>query len=339
MLQTRIPVGLNAYIINAMSLYGRPMDISTALLFILSLALIIKGADWFIEAAVAISQKSGIPKVIIGATIVSFATTAPEFAVSATAAYMDHTELTIGNAVGSAICNIGFVLGSVILVKAMPVHLDTFLRKGAFMLLSGFVLILTTIDGMLSRFDGLVLFLIFIGFLYYNYRLQSAIFEDHRPGSGKVTISDMKRDLAFFLSGALCVVIGSRMLIDSGIKIAHWIGVPEMIIGLTLLALGTSLPELITAISATLKGHQDISIGNILGANTMDIALILGVSSQIRPLPILSQSIKYDFPVMLIIMVVFIVFGVTKQRFERWEGAVMLGLYLAYIVGLFMWYS
>ncbi len=316
------------------------MFLSTALLFAASLLLITKGADWFIESAVSISEKSGIPKIIIGATIVSFATTAPEFAVSATAAYMNHTEMTIGNAVGSAICNIGLVLGSIIIIKAIPVHLETFLRKGAFMLLSGVVLILTTLDGMLSRFDGMLLFLIFVGFLYYNYRLQNAIFSDEpnlKPDRSQMV--GLKKDIAFFVLGALCVVIGSRILIDTGITIAKMFGVPEMIIGLTLLALGTSLPELITAISATIKGHQDLSIGNILGANTMDIALILGVSSQIRPLPIIPQSINYDFPVMMFIMVILILFGITKKRFERWEGVVILCSYLAYVAGLFLWYN
>ena len=315
------------------------MFLSTALLFAASLLLITKGADWFIESAVSISEKSGIPKIIIGATIVSFATTAPEFAVSATAAYMNHTEMAIGNAVGSAICNIGLVLGSIIVIKAIPIHLETFLRKGAFMLLSGVVLILTTLDGMLSRFDGMLLFLIFIGFLYYNYRLQNAIFDESGSKPERSQMVGLKKDIAFFVLGALCVVIGSRILIDTGITIAKMFGVPEMIIGLTLLALGTSLPELITAISATIKGHQDLSIGNILGANTMDIALILGVSSQIRPLPIIPQSISYDFPVMMFIMVIFILFGITKKRFDRWEGAIILGSYLAYVAGLFLWYN
>ncbi|MGP8336753.1 MAG: calcium/sodium antiporter [Methanosarcinaceae archaeon] len=314
------------------------MYLSTALLFAASLVLITKGADWFIESAVSISEKSGVPKIIIGATIVSFATTAPEFAVSATAAYMNHTEMTIGNAVGSAICNIGLVLGSILLIKAIPIDIDSFLRKGAFMLLSGVVLILTTLDGILSSFDGVLLLSIFVGFLYHNYRLQNAIFDKADSKPDRTQMIGLKKDVAFFVLGALCVVAGSRILVDTGITIAKMFGVPEMIIGLTLLAFGTSLPELITAISATLKGHQDLSIGNILGANTMDIALILGVSSQIRPLPIIPQSINYDFPVMLFIMAILILFGITKKRLDRWEGAVILFSYLAYVAGLFLWY-
>ncbi|MGP8329550.1 MAG: calcium/sodium antiporter [Methanosarcinaceae archaeon] len=315
------------------------MYFSTALLFAASLVLITKGADWFIESAVSISEKSGIQKIIIGATIVSFATTAPEFAVSATAAYMNHTEMTIGNAVGSAICNIGLVLGSILIINAIPIHLDTFLRKGAFMLLSGVVLIATSFDGILSRFDGMLLLSVFVGFLYHNYRLQTTIFDEAGSKPDRTQMIGLKKDIAFFMLGALCVVIGSRILVNTGITIAKMFGVPEMIIGLTLLALGTSLPELVTAISATLKGHQDLSIGNILGANTMDIALILGVSSQIRPLPIIPQSINYDFPVMLFIMVILILFGITKKRLDRWEGVVILCSYLAYVAGLFLWYN
>ena len=315
------------------------MDILTIILFIASIAFITKGADWFIESAVSISEKSGIPKVIIGATIVSFATTAPELAVSATAAYLNHPEVATGNAVGSALCNTGFVLGSVILIKSINLDIGTFIRKGAIMLISGIILLITTIDGTLSRFDGFVLLLIFIGFLYYNYRLQYSIFRDTGTKMNKETFTGLKSDIFFFVIGSSSVIIGSRLLIDTGVKIAQWIGIPEIIIGLTLIALGTSLPEFITAVSSCIKGHQDLSIGNILGANTMDIALVLGISSQIRNLPILEQSINYDFPVMLLIMSMLIIFGLTNKRLDRWEGAVIFGTYAVYITGLFVWFN
>lgn len=315
------------------------MEFIIIVAFIASLALITKGADWFIESAVSISEKSGIPKIIIGATIVSFATTAPEFAVSATAAYIGHTELTVGNAVGSAICNIGLVLGFIIAIKAIPVELHGFTRKSGFMLTSALLLIALAYDRVISSFDGILLLMLFAGFMYYNFRLQRAIFDGNEGIGEKVPFSQLKKDIVLFITGAVLVVIGSRILVDSGIEIAQWFGVPEMIIGLTLVALGTSLPELITAISATRKGHQDLSIGNILGANTMDIALILGASSQIRPLPILDQSMNYDFPAMLFIMALLVIFGLTKKRFDRWEGAIILGTYLMYTAGLFIFYG
>ncbi|SDG26400.1 cation:H+ antiporter [Methanolobus vulcani] len=309
--------------------------LETVALLLVSLVMITKGADWFVESAVTISEKSGIPKIIIGATIVSFATTAPEFTVSAMAAYLNHVEMTVGNAVGSAICNIGLVLGGVIVIKAIPVELHGFTRKSGFMLGSALLLFAVSYDGVVSSFDGILLLLVFIGFLYYNYRLQSAVFDGNEEFREKVPLSQLKKDILLFIAGALLVVIGSRILVDAGITIAEWLGVPEMIIALTLVALGTSLPELITAVSATLKGHQDISIGNILGANTMDIALILGASSQIRPLTILPQSLNYDFPFMIALMIILIIFGITGKKLERWEGAIILGVYFGYVAGLF----
>ncbi|MDY0386719.1 MAG: calcium/sodium antiporter [Methanolobus sp.] len=311
----------------------------TVALLLVSLVMITKGADWFVESAVSISEKSGIPKIIIGATIVSFATTAPEFTVSAMAAYLDHVEMTVGNAVGSAICNIGLVLGAIIVIKAIPIELHGFTRRGGFMLSSALLLIIVAYDGVISSFDGILLLMIFIGFMYYNFRLQRAIFGENEELRERVPISQLRKEIALFITGALLVVVGSRILVDAGISIAEWLGVPEMIIALTLVALGTSLPELITAVSATLKGHQDISIGNILGANTMDIALILGVSSQIRPLTILPQSLSYDFPFMLLIMALLMIFGITGRKLERWEGGLILGAYFVYIVGLFTLYN
>lgn len=301
--------------------------------------MISRGSEWFVESAVSISNKSGIPKVIIGATIVSFATTAPEFAVSATAAYIGHTDMTIGNAVGSAICNIGLVLGSVIAVKAIPVRDETFLTKGGLMLLSGIILILVTRDGALGSLEGLILLLVFIAFLYHAYKTQYKLFGDEKESSKKCKLADMKKDIGLFTVGAFSVVIGSRILVDTGIKIAEWIGIPEVIIALTLVAIGTSLPELVTAVASLKKGYQDLSIGNILGANTMDIAMILGASSQIRELPVSTQLTGYDFPFMLLIMLALIVFGLTGKKLERWEGIAMLAAYFAYVGGLFTLYG
>lgn len=301
--------------------------------------MISRGSEWFVESAVSISNKSGIPKVIIGATIVSFATTAPEFAVSATAAYIGHTDMTIGNAVGSAICNIGLVLGSVIAVKAIPVRDETFLLKSGMMLLSGILLILMSRDGVLTWAEGLVLLLVFVAFLYQAYRAQYKLFGNNRESSEKCSLMDMKKDIAFFVAGSLSVVIGSRILVDSGIQIAEWLGVPEVIIALTVVAIGTSLPELVTAITSMKKGHQDLAIGNIIGANTMDIAMVLGFSSQIRELPVSAQLNGYDFPFMLLIMIAFVFFGFTGKKLERWEGLVMLAAYFAYVGGLFTLYG
>ncbi|AGB49136.1 K+dependent Na+ exchanger related-protein [Methanomethylovorans hollandica DSM 15978] len=310
----------------------------TVLLFILSLLMITKGADWFVESAVSISEKSGIPKVIVGATIVSFATTSPEFAVSATAALLGHTDMTVGNAVGSVTCNIGLILGSVLAVKAASVDVESFIRKGFFMALAGITLIVVSLDQHISKTDGIILLIIFVGFLYYNYKLQRAIFDGPEKVE-RTPLREMQKDIAYFLIGAILVVIGSRIMVNSGIELARIVGIPEMIISLTLVAFGTSLPEFITAISSTMKGHQDLSIGNIIGANTMDITLILGVCAQITSLEILDQSLSYDFPAMLAFVFLLLIFGVTKKRLERWEGASMVLLYGLYVAGLMRWYA
>ncbi|MBC7084940.1 MAG: calcium/sodium antiporter [Methanomethylovorans sp.] len=313
------------------------MILITILFFIVSLLMITKGADWFVESSVSISEKSGIPKFIIGATIVSFATTSPELAVSATAALIGHTDMTVGNAVGSVICNIGLILGLVVSIRAVSVEVESFIRKGFFMALGGIILILISLDQSISNIDGTILLIIFIGFLYYNYKLQRAVFSGVDKIE-KVPFREMHRDIVFFLVGASLVVIGSRIMVNSGIELARIVGIPEMIIGLTLVAFGTSLPELITAVSSTIKGHQDLSIGNILGANTMNITLILGVCSQITSLETLKQSINYDFPMMLVFIFILLIFGVTKKCLERWEGVFMVLLYVMYVAGLIVWY-
>ncbi|AKB77676.1 Sodium/calcium exchanger protein [Methanosarcina horonobensis HB-1 = JCM 15518] len=322
-----------------MSTLKDDMDLLLVFLFLLSLAMISKGSDWFIEAAVAISNKSGIPKMIIGATIVSFATTAPEFAVSATAAYLGHTDVTIGNAVGSVICNTGLILGSIIVIKAIPMRDDTFHIKSGLMLLAGIILIIVSQDGSVNRLDGVLLLLVFFAFMFHASKTQRVIFGDDEAEKQKLKFKDVQKDIAFFILGSLSVVIGSRILVDSGIEIAELIGVPEVIIALTAVAIGTSLPELATAITSLKKGHQELSIGNILGANTMDIAMILGASSQIRVLPVSEQLAGYDFPFMFLISLALIIFGITGKKLERWEGAIILGAYLAYVAGLFKFYG
>ncbi len=306
----------------------------TVALLILSILMITKGADWFVGSSVSISSKSGIPKVIVGATIVSFATTAPEFTVSVMAAYLDHVELTVGNAVGSVLCNIGLVLGSIVAIKAIPLELHGFIRKGAFMLASALVLIAFAYDRVISSFNGLVLLLVFVGFMYYNINAHRFTARTSRQEKKRVPISHLKNDIRLFIAGGLLVITGSRILVHSATGIAQWMGVPEMLIALTIVALGTSLPELITAISSTLKGHQDISIGNILGANVMNIALILGLSSQIRPLAILPQSLAYDLPFMIVLIMLLLLLGITGKKLQRWHGGLILGVYIGYLAGL-----
>lgn len=315
----------------------KDMIFFTLLLFLISLAIVTKGADLFVDSAVAISEKRGIPKIIIGATIVSFATTTPEFSVSASAALMNHTDMTIGNAVGSVICNIGIILGILFLIKEVSIDKNVLLKKGIFMIIGAIALLILSLDGVISPIDGIILIMVLVAFLYYNYKLQSSIIKENNDII-IIPLSQMRKELLYFILGAILVVIGSRFMVSTGVDLAHYLGLPEIIISLTLIAFGTSLPEFITALSSISKGHQDLSIGNIIGANIMDITMILGVCSFIYPLPISSQLMNYDFPVMIIFCIMLIVLGITKQKFERWEGGLILTAYILYVAGLFMFY-
>lgn len=311
------------------------LELITIITFVAGLALIVKGADWFTEAAVLISVHTGIPKVVIGATIVSLATTAPEMTVSLMAAYSGHVDVAVGNAVGSAIANTGLILGGCIVISAIQVHTRSFIQKGLILLAAAVLLVIVSRDGLVSSTEGFVLLGVVAVFVYYNYMIAKAARDiDGFVMDGK----GMLQTVPWFLLGAGCVIIGSKLLVKSGVDIAHALGIPEIVIGLTIMAVGTSLPELVTALNATFKGHQDMAVGNILGANTLDIALILGLSAQVSNLTVLPQSIDFDFPVLIVLTVALIVFGVTKGRFERWEGGLMLIGYLGYVAALFVWY-
>lgn len=313
-------------------------------LFILGLALIAFGADWFVEAAVNISKRYGIPKAVIGATIVSFATTAPEFLVSFMAALNGQADLSIGNAIGSTICNIGVAIGFIVSMKAVAVDDKSFNIKALLMLLSGGVLFLLSWSGVITKMNGLILLILFAAYILYTYWDQKK--EPKKPGDdapaprkgiwAKIKIKDTYLNVLMFLIGAIFVLGGSRLVVTYGTEIAHQLGIPELIIGLTLVSIGTSLPEIITAITSFRKGCQDLSIGNIIGANILDITMILGVSSMFVDLTVNSQLLRYDYIFMMLLFILVAVFGYRK-KITRWQGAVIALVYIVYLVGLFVY--
>ncbi|MDV0446895.1 Inner membrane protein YrbG [Methanosarcinaceae archaeon Ag5] len=313
-------------------------------LFILGLILIAKGADWFVDSAVSISKRSGIPKAVIGATVVSFATTAPEFTVSFMAAVTGHADMAIGNAVGSTICNIGIAIGFIAVLKAIRVDDKAFNVKVLLLLISGAVLFLLCLDGMITAFDGLILLAIFAAYMIYTYVAQkknpdtvSCELPDDKTGVwAKVPLSGYKLDAVVFIVGAALVILGSKLVVDNGITIAQQLGIPELIISLTVISIGTSLPEIVTAITSFRKGCQELSVGNIVGANVLDITMILGVSSLFAKLPVNSQLMNYDFIFMMVLFVLLAIFGY-KKRITRWQGGLIAVIYVIYVVGLFVW--
>ncbi len=294
--------------------------------FVLGVVLIVKCGDMFVEAAGWIACVSGIPAFVIGATVVSFATTLPELIVSSIAAAHGMEALAIGNAVGSVTANTGLILCTSILFMPLTLGRRQFMGKAVLLIVSLCALLLLTMDGLLTAGEGLLLLALFALFVAEN--LRAAKREDagggRPPKPGRKTVAG---NVVKFIVGAAGIVVGSRLLVDGG-SIARMLGVPESVIGFTVLAIGTSLPELVTAVTALVKRETSLSVGNILGANIIDTVLILPVCAFISggALPLESSMLMVDLPVCIAItlMVLLPAFlradSAAGRRFRPWPA-------------------
>lgn len=310
------------------------------LLFAAGLVCIIKGGDLFVDAAGWIAEASGIPKFIIGATIVSFATTLPEMLVSVFAALEGNADIAVGNAVGSVTANTGLIMCLSLVCMTCLMERRQFGVKACLLLAAILSLFGFTRDGRLSVAEGLLVLVIFAGFLAES--LISARREqgtelkedEERPAvSGKTVAGNIVK----FVLGAAGIVLGAQLLIDNGSAIASLLGVPDAIIAATMIAVGTSLPELVTTLTAIRKKESSLSVGNIIGANIMDLTLILPLCSLIlgKPLPVQSQGMLLDIPACLIICAAVLVPALWKGKFQRWMGFLAGGLYIVYLTVMF----
>ena len=310
------------------------------LLFAAGLVCIIKGGDLFVDAAGWIAEASGIPKFIIGATIVSFATTLPEMLVSVFAALEGNADIAVGNAVGSVTANTGLIMCLSLVCMTCLMERRQFGVKACLLLAAILSLFGFTRDGRLSVAEGLLVLVIFAGFLAES--LISARREqgtelkedEERPAvSGKTVAGNIVK----FVLGAAGIVLGAQLLIDNGSAIAALLGVPDAIIAATMIAIGTSLPELVTTLTAIRKKESSLSVGNIIGANIMDLTLILPLCSLIlgKPLPVQSQGMLLDIPACLIICAAVLVPALWKGKFQRWMGFLAGGLYIVYLTVMF----
>lgn len=309
----------------------------TMMLFALGVALVVKGGDLFVDAASWIAERSGIPKIIIGATIVSLATTMPELLVSVVAATEGKVDMSIGNAVGSVTANIGLIMGISLVCMPGAIQRSKYLVKSVLMVAAAALITVCGVTGAVSLPISVVLMLVFAAFMYENIHearkniaTKKAEDEEEVPASQKTLITN----IAKFIVGALCIVVGSQLLVDNGSALARLAGIPERVIGVTLIAVGTSLPELITTVTAIVKKQSSLSIGNILGANIMDLTLIMPLSALIsgRALPVSSVLAQIDLPFCLIVSLIAVVPAMIRSRFSRWQGVVLLAAYAGYVV-------
>lgn len=313
------------------------------ILFLIGFVLITKGADIFINCTVDIGKKTKISEIILGATIVSFATTLPELTVSLFASLDGHTTMSLGNAVGSIICNTGLVLGLVAFISPFSVDKKMFFSKSVLLLICVILLLLLGIDKSITQTDSIVLLAMLAIYMYSNYRSVVEKGSKSRVNNtskvkGNNNLGEWVRIALLFILGLIMMILGSRLLVDNGVIIAEWIGVPQGVISLTVIALGTSLPELVSSLTAIKKNHHAISVGNILGANILNIVSVIGISSIPNDIPILSQNMSIDFPFMIVLLLILILPTIKKNKLYRFQGFIMLIVYLIYIGVLYTMY-
>lgn len=316
------------------------------ILFLIGFLLITKGADIFIECTVKIGKKTGISELILGATIVSFATTLPELTVSVFASIDNYTTMSLGNAVGSIICNTGLILGLVAIISPFKVDKSMFSSKSVILLVSILALMILGSNGAINQKDGILLIIILSFYMYTNIKSVSGKNRNNNSTNlessscsniGSSKHENIKIGILFIL-GLVMMVIGSRLLVNNGVKIAEFIGIPQGVISLTVIALGTSLPELVSSLTAIKKQHHGISVGNILGANILNITSVIGISSLINDLPILAQNIRIDFVFMIMVILTLILPTIKSSKIYRLQGVVLLGTYIVYIMTLYFMY-
>lgn len=308
-------------------------------LFVAGLLLIIKGGDWFVDSAVWIANATGIPKFIIGATIVSVATTLPELTVSVTGVLDGELDMAVGNAVGSVTANIGLIMGISLVCMPALVKKSQLWLKATLMSVSALALWLMCRGGGLSMIPAVFLFVILAIYIWDNIRdARSDIGSEERE---QVDKKDLPKQLVMFAIGIAAIVIGSRLLINYGSEIAVLLGVPSAIIGVTMVAIGTSLPELITTLTAIRKKESSMSIGNIIGANIIDLTLILPVCSMVSngELKISEQSFMLDMPVCFALTLIAVLPPLVKGKLYRWQGILLLACYCAYLAVLVLKYG
>lgn len=301
------------------------------LLLIFGIVVVLKSADWLTNGAVGLATKLGISQIVIGLTIVAIGTSMPEFFVSIVSAIKGTPDLAVGNIVGSNIFNVLLIVGVAATVAPIAIQRATVRRDIPIAIVASIMLTFMMFDDNISRIDALILFAAFIAFIWITLR-NSKNDANEKDASTEKVIPTWKSVL-FIIFGIVGLVLGSNIFVDNASSLAHGWGISDAVIGLTIVAGGTSLPELATSAVAARKGDSGIAIGNVLGSNVFNILMILGLTGIISPMHI--QNITYiDMAVMVISMALFWLFSFTKLRVERWEGCVLIACFLGYITWL-----
>jgi len=312
------------------------------IVFIIGLALLIYGSDLLIQSSVKVSFLLRLTPLFIGIIIVAFGTSAPELAVSLIATIKHEKAIALGNIIGSNISNIGLILGMCAFINPLEVNKDIFRKELPIMLFSTLLLYALSLDRILSRIDGLVFIILFIVFCFISFR-KARLSQNHKE-IADFKFNRMLKDMnskpllaIFVIISIIFVVWGASLMVKSGVNIAHIFGISPWVIGITVFAIGTSLPELAASLTASFKKVSSISVGNIVGSNIFNILLVLGVVSLIRPITIDSPSVfVFDMPALLLFSIALIIFMRTSFKISRIEGFILIVSYVIFIILLVM---
>jgi len=307
----------------------------TFILFVLGFVILIRGAVFLIDGAASIAKKFNISKIVIGLTIVAFGTSAPELAVNLISSFQGNTDLAIGNIVGSNIANILLILGIASIIYPLKVNKNTVWKEIPFSIFGAVILYIMAGTFLITRIDGLILLGFFAVFLYYTFGISKnsgKVESESELDIDTIPIRKTSTSIGMVILGLVGLALGGKWIVDGAVEIATNFGMSQSLIGLTIIAVGTSLPELATTITASLKKQSDMAIGGVVGSNIFNIFWILGISSIIRPLPVNTET-NFDLLVAILASVALFIFLIIGKRnvIERWEGWIFISFYASYI--------
>ena len=315
----------------------------SVLLFAVGLVLLIKGGDWFVDGATGLAKRFNLPDIVVGATVVSIGTTLPEVMVSTTGALQGSGAMAYGNAIGSIICNTALIAAISIAVNPGPVNVKSMKTPAIFFFCSAALYCLAAYGlGTFPRWLGFVMLTVFVIYMVLTVRNglknPDAAEEDEEGGKPKA----LWQELLLLVIGAAVIAVGAALLVAHGQVIAIGLGVPETVVALLFVALGTSLPELVTTITSLKKGRASLGVGNVIGANVFNLVLVSGVAVSLAPFDVpvenellntgLNLSLVFDIPVMLLVMSLMIFPALAKKKLGRWQGILLLCIYAAFCV-------
>ena len=313
------------------------------IIFFLAGFLILKSTDVFVKGAVEVSAALTLSKVLVGATLVSLITTTPEFAVSMTSSYVGQTGMAVGTAVGSCICNVGLILAVGCIIRDITVRKDDIKYRIAYLVVALSVAYLFMSSGVVSREDAVAMLALLVIFLVHNYSMAVKhrrrehelyeLLEVVGPRRDKATLR--KGAISLLFGGVATVLLAQYGLLESGLNIAILFNVPPILVGLSLVAVGTSLPDLFVAVVSSRKQHGEIVLGDVIGANILNLLGVLGIAALIRPLPVDTQTLDFSMPVAIFITLIMLALAGRSLQFKRKAGILLLGVYVTYLVALF----